>query len=187
MTIAYPLSKQAFVVPRALPGVRVPAPSPIAFTTLDYKIRIGKDDYSRTYAATLAGYGTLSYCSVLTPSPAVRLISDEADNGILSVKDTNDKISSYQLLAWSPDTVKASVDLPSGGTVTLNTNYAKGWQANNQPAKEFSGRVGTTVPANTSQITFRYTTPGFKTGVIISILTVLSAIALSWKVAQGKR
>jgi uncharacterized membrane protein YfhO len=177
MTVSYPLSQQAFVVPEDLPAVS-PAPSPIAFTTKDYTTRVDGVDYTRAYAATLAGYGTLSYCSVLTPDPAVRLISDEEDNGILSVKDTNDKTTTYQVLSWSPTTVKAIASLPNGGTVTLNTNYAKGWQLNGQPAKELSGRVGANVLANTSVATFHYTAPGFKTGIIISILASLAALTL---------
>lgn len=171
MTLSYPLSQQAFVLPRHEKPVP-PAPSPIAYTANEYKTRYQGVDYTRAYEAVTAGYGSLSYCAVLGPNPAVRTIHDEIDNDILSVKTTAGAFGTYQLKLWNPNMVVASLNLPQPGTAVLNANYAKGWLANGQPAKEIGGRVGTPLPGGTTEVTFRYQSPGLVPGITISLLTI---------------
>ncbi len=179
MTLAYPLSRQAFVVPRNEQPVP-PAPLPIAYSAFDYKTRVNGVDYTRAYEATIAGYGSLSYCAVLGPPPAVRTIHDEVDKDIISIKTTNEKAGSYILQSWNPNRVIATVSLPEAGNVILNANYAKGWFVNNLPAKEMSGRVGLELPAGTHKVTFQYKTPGLSVGILITLisLTIITVMSL---------
>lgn len=178
MSLLFPLSQQAFVVPQNVPAVS-PAPSPIAFTTRDYKTRVDGVDYSRAYSATLAGYGTMNYCSVLTPPPAVRTIFDEGDNGILMVRSDEDKSrGTYTLEKWTPGKVTASVTSQTPGAAVLNTNFAKGWYVNNQPAISIDGRVGSYIPTGTSQVVFQYHPRAFIPGLVITLTSLLTVIAL---------
>jgi uncharacterized membrane protein YfhO len=171
MTLSYPLSQQAFVLPYNEKPVP-PAPLPIAYTAFTYETRHQGVDYTRAYEAVKVGYGSMSYCSVLTPTPAIRTIHDEVDKDILSVKTADEEMGTFDLKLWNPNTVIANVTLPKDGTVVLNANYAKGWYTNGQPAKNFAGRVGTKLSAGTNEVTFEYKTPGLIAGVMISLLTI---------------
>ncbi|PIT98006.1 MAG: hypothetical protein COT71_03000 [Candidatus Andersenbacteria bacterium CG10_big_fil_rev_8_21_14_0_10_54_11] len=177
-TLANALSYQAFVLPDVYPPPP-PAPAPLAYSAFTYKTRYRGDDYSRSYTAARAGYGTLSYCSVLTPEPAVRTIHDEEDNGLISVKS---KSGTFELLSWSPNTVIARITATDSTDILLNTNYTKGWsvaaspptnEKSWHPAREIAGRVAANVPAGQHTITFRYRTPGFIPGLIISLSALL--------------
>ncbi|MBI3251599.1 MAG: hypothetical protein HYZ62_01675 [Candidatus Andersenbacteria bacterium] len=172
LTLAYPLSQQAFVLPRNATPVP-PAPAPIAYSAFEYKTRYQGIDYSRAYEATLAGYGSLSYCAVLGPDPAVRTIHDEEDNAFFSVKSTSGQLGNFALKFWNANTAIVDVSLPSEGNAILNTNYAKGWRVNGQPALNISGRVGARLPAGNQQITFAYQSPGILAGKITSLLSLL--------------
>lgn len=170
MSLAYRLSEQAFVLPPVYPLIS-PAPSPIAFTKNTYDDLTAGTHRTRDYAATVAGYGTFAYCSVLGPPPMVITMEDkERDSSAISAADPQAHVT---LTAWSPNRVVASVTTPRQTEVALNTNDADGWYANNQPTHSYSGRVGTTVSAGTSQIIFAYHAPGFKSGLVITVLTLL--------------
>ena len=164
------ISEQAFILPEVYPAP-VAAPPPIAFTANRYDTLGQGSRHTRSYAAARAGYGTLTYCSVLGPSPAVRTIHDEIDNGILLLSDLS---ASYQLIHWSPNTVTAAITTPHQTRVILNTNYARGWTADGYIIKQHDGRVGATMD-NSGQITFRYRPPGLKFGLVISLFTMLAA------------
>lgn len=173
MSLSYPLSRQAFILPDVIP-LPSPAPSPIAYIAHTYTTRHEGIDYTRAYAAVRQGYGSLSYCSVLSPSPAVRTIHDEVDTGILSVKTTTEEFGTWQLVSWGPNRVKATISLPAEGKVILNANYAKGWYVNDEPASEMAGRVGTALPAGNHHIVFEYKAPGFVAGIILTLLTLVT-------------
>ncbi|MEX1997149.1 MAG: hypothetical protein WEA04_00515 [Candidatus Andersenbacteria bacterium] len=170
MTLSYQLSTQAFVLPPAAISPD-PAPSPIAFTAHRYEVRHNGSDYTRAYAATLAGYGTLSYCSVLSPPIAVRTIHDEEDKEIVSLQ----KAATYTLDHWSPNEVHVRVTTPVASDVIINTNYARGWQVNNQPAQEIVGRPATRVAPGTHRLIFHYSPPGLLLGILLSSLTIIAA------------
>lgn len=174
-SLSYPLSQQAFVLPRVI-NPPAPASAPIAYSAFDYKTRYNGDDFTRGYEATLKGYGSLSYCSVLGPDPAVRTIHDEEDNAIISLStlSTNKHEGSYRLIDWNPNRVSVEVTVPQASNVILNANYARGWVANGQAAHESSGRVSTTIPASTRVITFVYKTPGFIAGLLLTLLTSIA-------------
>ncbi|MFH1354151.1 MAG: hypothetical protein ABIH36_02590 [bacterium] len=171
MSLSYPLSQQAFVLPEVYPLIS-PAPSPLAFTALRYDMTGQGSRTTRAYAATRAGYGTLAYCSVLGPKPAVQTIHDEEDNEIISLSN---KSASYHLVHWSPNKVAVNITTQNQTNVTLNTNYALGWTANGQKATNRAGRVSTAVTSS-GPVTFRYYSPGSIPGLITTIITAIAAV-----------
>lgn len=185
MSLAYTLSQQAFVLPRVSEHIP-PAPAPIAYTAFDYKTRHNGSDYTRAYEAVLRGYGSLSYCAVLGPDPAVRTIHDEEGNDIIAINTHQQgSLGLFALQDWTPNMARATVVLPSEADVLLNTNYAKGWTVNEMPTKEIAGRVGTTLPAGTHEVVFQYRTPGFVVGAVASIITVM--LLIFFTIRQLKR
>jgi hypothetical protein len=178
MSLDYQLSEQAFILPHVATPI-APAPAPIAFTTKRYDSTGDDNRQTRTYDATLAGYGTTAYCTVLSPMPMVQTIFDENRGPILLAKDSQAKIT---LITWLPNRVEAKVDAPAATQIVLNTNYAEGWLANNQPASIVDGRVGASVPAGNNQtIVFRYAAPGFLPGLGISLLTAAATVGYLWQ------
>lgn len=172
LSLANALSQQAFVVP-PVPTEELPklAPAPIAFTPQTFSTRVAGVDYGRSYAATLRGYGTMNYCSVIGPTSMARTIYDEkGTNNIILVKNDQAK---FDVINWSPNEVRVSITTPAATEVALNSNYAKGWLVNSTPAEIVDGRVGTHVPAGTSDITFHYRSPGWLIGMIITLATLL--------------
>ncbi|MBI1833770.1 MAG: hypothetical protein HYR90_03000 [Candidatus Andersenbacteria bacterium] len=172
-TMSYPLSEQAFVLPRSLESLP-PAKEPLQHSPFAYKTRHNEVDYSRAYTDILQGYGSMNYCSVLTPSPAVRVVTDEIGNGTAYIENeqTHER-GTYTIEEWSPNRVVLKVETPPDTPVILNTNYASGWQVNGQPAQNISNRVGWIVEVGgTHRLIFQYRSPGFLLGVSISLLTV---------------
>jgi len=174
------LSAQAFVLPDVYPIVE-PVPEPIAFTNLHYDTRGTGDRTTRSYAAAKRGWGTINYCSVLGPTPMVRTIHDEGDNGAVSIRDPEGQI---QELNWSPNKVSFTALVPKRTEVMINTNYVKGWYVNGEAASNIDARVGTIVEAGTHQITFQYRTPGFVAGLLITIFTFGAAL---WALARSRQ
>lgn len=172
MSLAYPLSSQAFVLPHVAKAVP-PAPSPIAYNPFDYKIRHNGVDYTRAYDSTLAGYGNMSYCSVLGPDPAISLISDP-DAKYVSFPDNRD--ATFSILSWTPSRVSVTVSSPTASAAVINTNYADGWYVNGKPAKNIANKVGIDIPVGTSELTFQYVPRGMWAGILITSLTLLSSI-----------
>lgn len=172
ISLTYQLSEQAFILPHVVPSIS-PAPHPIAYTTSRYD-QLGEGSRTtRSFDAYKAGYGTLVYCSVLGPTPGVSIISDEGNMGIVSAIDRNAMVI---LLSWSYNTVRVHIDTPRPTTVVLNANYAEGWMANETKASIFSNRVAVDVPEGSRDIVFRYKSPGFSAGLVLTLGTV--AIAL---------
>ncbi len=178
MSLAYPLAAQTFVLPHTVEHIPQ-APYPIAYNPFEYKIRHNGVDYTRAYDATLKGYGSLSYCSVLGPEPAVRIITDEGDTGLIAFPNTPE--ATYSIESWKPSTVVVRVATPTATSAVLNANYATGWHGNGKPAKEIQNRVGIDIPAGTSILTFKYTPPGMISGAAISMLTIVMIFVLSLK------
>lgn len=176
-TLAYALSLQAFVLPPVNPPV-TPVPAPIAFTAFTYQYRHSGDDYNRAYAAAKVGYGTLAYCSVLTPEPKIRTIHDEVDNGYIS---TSSKQTVTSVISWSPNRAVISIKTPEASDVVINTNFATGWIVNGVPAQNIVGRVATIVPAGEHVLEFTYHPPGFMMGALLTLLSIAGALlSLLW-------
>lgn len=173
-SLAHRLSQQPFVVPPApLPS---PAAAPFRITTDTFSTTIDDEKHTRAYAATLAGYGTLSYCSVLGPTPKVHTIYDEDGGSWVSLRDKKGVAS---VVAWSPNRAVVHVRASVPDTVVLNTNFAPGWTVNGYPVENDNGRVAAPVPEGVSTLRFSYRPPGLIVGIILSTLTLLLAIRMA--------
>ena len=176
MSLSYPLSKQAFVVSQT--DVQITsAPQPIAFTTNTYMTRLDSIDYTRSYLATLAGYGTLNYCTPLSPEPSVVTVDSQYDSSYLTT--TTASYGTAELVSFSPNRILARATINQATDVVINTNYAKGWYVNNQPAHEITGRVGIPLTPGTYNLAFRYRAPGLVFGSSLTLVTLMAAALLA--------
>jgi hypothetical protein len=166
LTLASALSYQAFVVPPVVP--HLPPTALLAFDPLTYDTRINGVDQSRSYAANLAGYGTLNYCTSLGPTPAVRTIYDEGNSNLVTIQN-----GTIQHFTWSPNQVNVQGFAEDTTTLTLNTNFAKGWWVNDQPAQERNNLVSTSPPPGNFSLTFLYHPPGLLFGSLFTLLTII--------------
>ncbi len=98
-------------------------------------------------------------------------IESDNDSGVLTAEALD--TTTIALEEWSPNHLTATVEATEATSILLNANYAKGWQVNGQPADEAVSRVVTPVPAGHSTLHFSYHPPGFRVGLIISIITLL--------------
>ncbi|MEK7557075.1 MAG: hypothetical protein AAB538_03805, partial [Patescibacteria group bacterium] len=190
-TLSQQLSQQAFVIP--YPEIPIsPAPAPIAHLTHTYEYRHHGVDYTRAYAASLQGYGTNAHCTVLGPPQTIRTIHDKENFGPVL---QNERLVILNI-QWAPSQVTTRVQAlkpppnsPWGAGVQLNTNYAKGWWVEFEgddtpkPAQNLEGHVGTFAPLGEHTMTFYYRPRGMWAGIVVSALTILSAII--W--GAGKR
>jgi hypothetical protein len=125
LSLSYPLALEAFVVPGVSEPLP-PAPAPLAFTSETHKVRVRGVEYDRAYEVGRQGYGTLTYCSVLTPPIAVTAAGEE-DNAYVRLDGGSGKV---RLTQWSPGRMVVDVVAGSDALVVLNANYAEGWRAN---------------------------------------------------------
>lgn len=176
MSLAYPLSSQAFVIPQDAKQI-THAAYPIAYDPFTYTTRYNGVDYTRAYEATLQGYGTLSYCSVLGPDPAVSIITDE-DSNYVSFPNNHD--TTFKINSWSPNKVSITVTSPRPSSALINTNYADGWVVNGKSAKNIANKVGIDIPAGTTQLTFQYIPKGMRAGIATTIIAILTILILSF-------
>ncbi|MCE9642744.1 MAG: hypothetical protein K8Q97_00305 [Candidatus Andersenbacteria bacterium] len=175
MSLAYPLASQAFVLPQE-PITLGQAQFPIQYDPFNYKTRYEGVDYTRAYEATLKGYGTLSYCSVLGPDPAVSIITDEG-NSYVSFPSNHD--ASFTINSWAPNKVIITVTSPIASSAIINANYADGWMVSGNPAKNIANKVGTQIPAGTTQLTFQYVPKGMLPGIAVTVLaTIITLLVL---------
>lgn len=169
MSLTYQVSEQAFVLPHVVPALS-PAPSPIAFTPDRYDDLGSGSRHTRSYDAYKVGYGTLVYCSVLGPTPAVRTIYDEGDTSVATALDARARVT---VVSWNYNSIKVHVDTPLDTTIVLNTNYANGWRVNGGAVRVVSNRVAADVSAGSHELIFTYTTPGVFLGVGLSLITLV--------------
>lgn len=173
ISLAYPLSEQAFVLPTVFSQPLL-APKPIAFTNETYPVRHEGQDYDRTYVAAKRGYGALTYCSALGPPIAVKPWHEEGSEYVSLARGSGE----IRLLKWQPNRVVARVDIAEAGMVVLNTNYAQGWRVNGEPARNVQGRVGAKVAPGQRDIIFTYRTPGLVFGLLVTVITIVIAVIM---------
>lgn len=175
LSLAYPLSQQAFVLPPVVPAIS-PPPSPLAYTTRTFDYRAPDLHQTRDYEATKAGWGTFAYCSVLGPTKrAVTPIESEYDAHLVT---TEPSTTLAAVSKWSPNHLTVEVETTTDTLVMINTNYAAGWHVNGQPAQEHAGRLATNVPPGRHRLSFTYRAPGFTSGAVITALTILLTLLL---------
>jgi len=173
-SLTYQLSEQAFILPPVLnPPEEIAAP--IVFTPDSYSAPLQGDRYTRSFAAAQAGYGTLTYCSVLGPTPRVRTIYDEGANGPVFVAAPQ---ATWEITKWTPNEVAVNVATPETTEVALNTNFVNGWHVSTGRLTQLDGRLASEVPAGQHQLTFAYRAPGFRLGAALSAFTLLTALYL---------
>lgn len=184
MSLDYQLSQQSFVLPHVYPLIS-PAPSPIAFTPRRYDDLGDSSSHTRAYDAAVAGYGTMTYCSVLGPGQegGVRTVYDEGGNGAVVAQASSATVT---ILSWTPNRVVVHVITPVKTDVALNTNYVKGWVVNNQPAVERGNLVATSVDSGDHILVFTYQSPGLFIGITISSMTVV-LLLFGWLSFRTKR
>jgi hypothetical protein len=183
-TFTYPLSHQAFVLDPPVPTPAVPN-APMLYTLNTYQTRHQGVDYTRAYAASAQGWGTVSYCSVLGPKPAIKAIEHtEEDPSLLS---SPTQTLNYEIHTWTPNRVETTVTTQESGELILNANYAQGWQVNNQPAQEIANRVGTKIDAGTHNLTFKYIAPGFRAGLTITIASLIAALYFTFSTIKWRK
>ena len=171
-SLSYQLSEQAFVLPDVAIKPEL-AKAPIAYTTQRFDPNGSESRTTRSYVAIKRGYGTLTYCSVLGPDPMIRTIYDEVDNGIILAKPKPENI---KLISWDPNRAIFKLKNSEPTILILNANYAKGWQVNDKPAFNDSGRVATKVQPGENTVTFEFKTAGLPLGLLITITTLILAI-----------
>jgi hypothetical protein len=86
------------------------------------------------------------------------------------------------LAMWSPNRLSYQVDAPARSTVVINQNYEPGWSLAQGQGSVISanGLLAVSVPAGRQSITLRYRGTAFELGALISILSLLIAVALAW-------
>jgi hypothetical protein len=171
MSLSYPLSQQAFVLPYPIIDVHpLPEDVPIAYTIDKNTYRYGEVDYTRAYAESVNGYGTQTYCSVLGPQPTVRTLQHEEDQSYLSISDPAGKIS---LIDWSPNRIVIEAMAVAPAEIVLNANFAPGWNVNSGSVKSAGGRLATDILPGEYTLEFQYSTPGFRFGLSVTVLSLL--------------
>jgi len=85
------------------------------------------------------------------------------------------KRGSVELISWSPNRVEVSATINETTEVVINTNYAKEWKVNGEPAREVSDRVGASLSPGTYHLLFTYRAPGFIAGLVITLAAILTA------------
>ena len=177
-TFANQLSHQAFVVPPHDEPVAA-APLPLAYTNDAWTYRLphaspapagAGTDYTRGYTGIQHGYGTITYCSVLSPDRAVTLLQEADGEKFVGLADD---VGTAQVVSWQPQEVVVDVTATEPTLAVLNANKARGWLANGQPVTDYYNKVAARVPAGRQTVVFAYRAPGYRLGQAITIVTTL--------------
>jgi len=181
MTYSNALSRQAFVVEPI--RLQEKAEYPIEYSGDSHGIELNGQRYSRSYSSLLSGYGSTTFPSVLGPESKVNIIESEDKHSFAEVGGTE----SAEVTSWTPNRVTIEVaGQREGSQLVINGNYANGWFANDRKAENVDGRIGTTIKEGEKTIVFRYKTPGFVSGAIITSVTILVLVASTSKKALPK-
>ncbi len=167
------LADQAFVVPPIFPAPTA-APWPLAYSSEHYVVHKNNQEYPRAYGATLAGYGSFSFCSVLGPAPHVVTVTKENTPPFATISTAG----TVSLTNWTPNAFAVQYNAPHDTQVTVNMNYAPGWQVNGEAAKDDAGLLAINVRAGEGELHFSYRPPLLLPGIIISVITLLAAAYL---------
>ncbi|MEK6837239.1 MAG: hypothetical protein AABX69_01185, partial [Nanoarchaeota archaeon] len=148
--------------------------------------------YASQYPNLLQGIGTLNCYERLHLKirPLPQFVDGVPYKGFIGnayIAETNQSLNFSQ---FSPQ--KISLKLPeikSELTLVINQNYYKGWKANGRKALSFNGLLAVKVnPADSGkEVTFRFSSPPFIFGSVISILSVIAAVGMFWKPSKTAR
>ncbi len=183
-TLSAQLSRQAFVLPRVEDTIET-ARAPIEFTNRPLMAEHGGSNYSRSYEALLAGYGPLSFPSVLGPYPQVDSIEGEREGYAVF---EGGRAGSIKIADWTPNRVVLDIEAERNAAVRINSNYAPGWRANDEPAENIGGKVGKTVAEGSTRIVFRFVPEGAAAGAAVTGAAIIFALGgMVVSARSGKR
>ena len=130
-------------------------------------------DRGRMMAFPRANEGTLS-CFEETPLPISPLLRGNlpADEYL-----ADPSAGHVQRLRWSPNEIVLDVDVARPATVLVNQNFDPGWRASGAEVVNEGGLLAARVPAGRGTVTFVYRPRSFVVGGVISLLTLLGALA----------
>ncbi len=138
------------------------------------------------YPNLLQGIGTLNCYERLHLKirPLPQFVDGIPYNGFIGnayIAETNESLN---FTFFSPQ--KISLRLPqfnSASTLVINQNYYKGWKSDSGKTLSFNGLLAAKVSPSDSgkEITFSFSSPPFIFGSVISILSVIAAVAVFLK------
>lgn len=177
LSLAYPIADQAFILPRVEHPLPL-APYPLSYVSEAHMVRKQGIDFPRAYEATLRGYGTSSFCSVIGPQSAVveQTIQHPHPLYITSQPDVD-----TALLYWSPNFIAMSVTGSEPTDIAVNMNYAPGWYAVGGDILRDHALLTVRVPSGMNRVELRYIPPGSIVGLCITFVTLVWA----WKKMRG--
>jgi hypothetical protein len=173
---AYPQLEKTFPL-SPVRDVIAHAPYPIAHTRRTFTTRFQGQDFERSYAYTKAGFGTTTFCTVIGPKEAVNFFEDDPNKPFAYTANIQQPI---EVSNWSPNHLRLSYNLPQPEIIKINSNYAQGWHASVGEIKNRDGQLMLHAIPGAQEVDIRYKPPGLKSGLIITLLTILSAIYWSY-------
>jgi hypothetical protein len=92
-----------------------------------------------------------------------------------------------QLVRWTPNALTYEVAAPQPGIMVVNQNYFPSWRLSRGRGEVFShhGLLAVRVPAGDQRITLSYRDNAFVLGALISMLTMLVALAVMFLERRG--
>ncbi|MDA1169342.1 MAG: YfhO family protein [bacterium] len=171
LSLTYPIAEEGFGISRVTENIPK-SPLPITYTDETFNVRHIGNDMPRAYAATLKGYGTFSFCSVIGPNSAVIQLSD-VNNPPDFMQPTHGVQT--ELISWTPNSISFTYTSSQDSDISINTNYASGWRVNVGSIVQKNQRLTVHVPAGENTVNLSYTPPGLWVGLVITLLTLLYA------------
>lgn len=140
---------------------------------------IGTDKYNEQYRNFLQNKGTINCYERIHPPIAAepRYLENgtryEDYRGEVYLLKNKGIIS---LEYFSPNKIKVKVDAKQDDILVLNQNYFKGWKAKGKEIKQYNGLVATEVGPYDKEVVFYYMPNSFIIDLIVSIISIISAI-----------
>ncbi|NNE08988.1 MAG: hypothetical protein HKN20_10555 [Gemmatimonadetes bacterium] len=91
-------------------------------------------------------------------------------------------VSSWEI---EPHTIEVDGTTPGGGTLVINQNYHRDWRVDAGTLREWQGLLAVDLPAGTHHVTLRYSSRSLRTGLLISIGTLVCVRLVGWR--YGRR
>ncbi|WP_048130554.1 hypothetical protein [Methanolacinia petrolearia] len=90
----------------------------------------------------------------------------------------SEELIPVEIEEFTPDEVIATGDFETGDIAVLKTAYYDGWKVNGEAAASVGNMVGAEIKSDTGKVTFKFQPASFTTGLILSIIGVISIILL---------
>ena len=90
----------------------------------------------------------------------------------------SEEVIPVEIKEFTPDEVIATADFETGDIAVLKTAYYDGWKVNGEAAASVGNMVGAEIKSDTGKVTFKFQPASFTTGLILSIIGIISIILL---------